>query len=116
MNTIHTAFTLFGYFSCAMLIVGIALDVSDFDKTRGGYEAPYTEFTGDPVNWLLMDKTQTGLVKRGHIINVHVNGTSGMISFEVFRQSVNFRPFSERALIVHRPREALMAMGFRPQF
>ena len=116
MNTIHSAFAFFGYLSFALFIVGIALDVSDFDNTQGGYEAPYTDFTGKPVDWLLMDKTPTGLVKRGHIINVHVNGTTGMISFEIFRHSVNFRPFSERALIVHRPREALAAMGFQPQF
>jgi hypothetical protein len=42
--------------------------------------------TGKPVDWNRMDLTSSGLTKRGYIINVLVNGTTGMISFEIFKQ------------------------------
>ena len=58
----------------------------------------------------------TGLAKRGYVVNVLVDGTTGMISFEVFKQKIDFHPFSDRALVVHKPREAFIAMGFNPEF
>jgi hypothetical protein len=63
-----------------------------------------------------MDLTSTGLVKRGYVVNVIVNGTTGMISFEVFKKKIDWQVFSGRALIVHRPREALRRRGFKPEF
>ncbi len=116
MIYIQHLFTVLGLVFVALLGVGLYLDVADFDKTRGGYEAPYEGVTGEPVDWSTLDRTTTGLVKRGYIVNVHVHGTTGMISFEVFRKIFDFRPFSERALAVHKPREALIALGFTPEF
>ena len=50
-----------------------------------------------------MDRTATGLAKRGYVVNVLVDGTTGMISFEVFKQIIDFRPLSDRALVVPEP-------------
>ena len=88
----------------------------DFDQTKGGYEAPYEGVTGSPVDWFAMDRTPTGLAKRGHVLNVLVNGTTGMISFEIFKQKIDFQKLSGRALVVHKPREAFIALGFDPEF
>ena len=97
-------------------MVGLYLDIKDFDQTKGGYEPPYTGVTGAPVDWHSMDLTATGLVKRGHVVNVIVNGTTGLISFEIFKQQVDWQVFSGRALVVHKPREALIERGFEPTF
>lgn len=99
-----------------ILTFGIYLDFKNFDQTRGGYEPPYTGVTGNPVNWDKLDLTPTGFAKRGFIINVLINGTTGMISFEIFKHKFDWRVFSERALIVHKPREAFIRHGFSPQF
>ncbi|MES9859853.1 MAG: hypothetical protein ABW157_21905 [Candidatus Thiodiazotropha sp. LLP2] len=96
--------------------MGLYLDIKDFDRTKGGYEPPYTGVTGEPVDWDSMDLTSKGLVKRGHVVNVIVNGTTGMISFEIFKLQFDWRVFSDRALIVHKPREALIRRGFKPVF
>ena len=96
--------------------VGLYLDIRDFDRTEGGYEPPYEGVTGEPVDWDNMDLTATGLVKRGHVVNVIVNGTTGMITFEIFKQKFDWRVFSGRALVVHKPREALFRRGFKPEF
>jgi len=45
-----------------------------------------------------------------------VNGTTGMISFEIFNQNIDWQVFSGRALVVHKPREALIRRGFKPEF
>lgn len=99
-----------------LLATGIALDIRDFDRTKGGYDPPYEGVTGDPIDWDSLDLTATGLVKRGYIVDTHVNGTTGMISFEIFKLNVDFRPLSERAIAVHNPREVFKRRGFEPEF
>ncbi|MCZ6862825.1 MAG: hypothetical protein O7I42_21595 [Alphaproteobacteria bacterium] len=109
-------FALIGVAATAILVVGLYRDISDFDRTRGGYEAPFTGVTGEPVDWYSLDRTPTGFAKRGHVVNVLVDGTTGMISFEIFKHKIDIRPLSERAKVVHKPREAFIAMGFEPEF
>ncbi len=116
MSIAIKAFAFLGVLLLALISVGLALDISDFDRTKGGYTAPYTGVTGETVDWDSMDMTSTGLVKRGYVMNILVDGTSGLISFEIFRHKIDWRTFSDRALIVHKPREAFEKRGFNPEF
>jgi len=86
------------------------------DETQGGYEAPYTGVTGEIIDWDTMDLTSTGLVRRGHLVNFIVNGTTGMISLEMFGIAYEARKLSPRAINVHKPREAFISRGFNPEF
>jgi len=116
LNIAIKIFALLGLCFLSLFIIGLYLDINNFDRTKGGYEAPYSGITGEPVDWASMDLTATGLVKRGHVVNVIVNGTSGMISFEIFKIKVDWQVLSNRALIAHKPREALIKRGFKPEF
>ena len=116
MTIIIKIFALIGLLLTTLLFTGLVLDIKNFDRTKGGYNPPYEGITGEPVDWDSMDLTSTGLAKRGYVVNVLVNGTSGMISFEVFKQTFDWRTFSGRALAVHKPREALIKRGFKPEF
>lgn len=49
-------------------------------------------------------------------MDVFVNMTTGMISFEVAGFRYDWRTFSDRALVVHKPREAAIRLGFDPEF
>jgi hypothetical protein len=109
-------FALIGLILTILIIIGLIFDIRNFDRTKGGYNPPYKDVTGEPVDWDSMDLTSTGLAKRGFVVNILVNGTSGMISFEIFNQTVDWRTFSDRALVAHNPREALIKRGFRPEF
>ena len=109
-------FAVIGLLLSAIIVTGIVLDVIDFDRTQGGYEPPYEGVVGEPINWDNMDLTSTGLVKRGYIINVHLHGATGMLSFEVFKKKIDFRVVSGRAIAVHKPREGLIRRGFSPEF
>lgn len=106
----------FGAVSAALLVVGVLSDVRTFDQTRGGYDAPYADYTGTPIAWSTLDLTAEGMASRGHVVNVLVDCTSGMVHFEAFKVRIPFRPFSERALAVHRPRQACRDRGFAPEF
>ena len=86
------------------------------DHTQGGYEAPYIGVTGETIDWEAMDLTSTGLVRRGHVLNFIVNGTTGMISLEMFGFAYEARNLSPRAIKVHKPREAFIRRGFKPEF
>lgn len=95
---------------------GLFLDVRAFDRTQGGYEAPYTDFTGTPTDWSRMASTPHGMRADGHVLTVHIDCTTGMMEFELLGIRFPFREFSERALVVHRPREACIERGFAPAF
>lgn len=116
MNYVLNPLATVGAVAMVLFAVGLWLDFQNFDQTRGGYEPPFQGVEGEPVNWFELDRTPTGVAKRGRVVNTLVDGTTGMISFEVYGVEVPFRPFSERALAVHKPREAFKALGFDPEF
>jgi hypothetical protein len=110
------AFAILGALLTGLLLFGLARDAASFDTTRGGYEPPYTGYTGEPIDWATLDVTATGMVGRGRVINVLIDCTSGMMHFEFFGAAIPFRPFSPRAIAVHKPREACIERGFSPAF
>ena len=118
MNTIQKTatgtFAAFGAAALAFLITSFVMDGRAFDRTSGGYEPPYTGFVGEPIDWNDLDVTRTGMAKRGNVVKVLIDCTSGMMTFEAFGLHVLFRKFSERAHAVHNPREACEERGFEP--
>jgi hypothetical protein len=84
--SIRTAFTrglaAFGALAAILLVAGFVRDVQSFDRTSGGYEPPFTNYTGEPIDWAALDVTAEGMAHRGHVVNVLIDCTSGMMSFE----------------------------------
>lgn len=109
-------FSFIGFSSVVFLSVALYLDIQEMDKTDGGYEPPYIGVTGETINWGNVDLTSTGLVRRGKVLNFIVNGTTGMISLQFLGFTFEVRKLSERAIVVHKPREAFIARGFSPEF
>ena len=116
IKTMTVVFALIGFISVLLLCIGFIMDFRSFDQTQGGYEPPYTDFTGQPIRWQELDTTTTGMVHRGYVVDVLINCRSGMMTFDVFGMEIPFRRFSERALVVHKPREACAERGFSPGF
>lgn len=98
------------------LVAALVTDIRAIDSTRGGYEPPYDDYTGEPINWHDLERTETGLLNRGYVLNTHVNGATGMISFSVLGMEWDYRPLSERAVAIHDPHEAFRERGFEPEF
>jgi hypothetical protein len=96
--------------------LGAARDISQFDRTTGGYDPPYTGWTGTPVDWTTTAQTSTGFYKAGDVIDFEVNCTTGMVTFHALGMTYHWRPLSPRAIAVHRPREACTTAGFTPTF
>lgn len=88
----------------AVLIGGFVADIRSFDQTRGGYEPPYTGYTGTPIDWRMVETTRTGMRKNGYVVDVHADCTSGRMHLNFFGIMVPFRNFLARALVVHKPR------------
>jgi hypothetical protein len=105
-----------GMATILLLAAGALADVLAIDPTSGGYEAPYTDYSGDPIDWDETYVTSNGMHTPGHVIDTHVDCTTGMISFNIFGLSFDYRELSPRALAVHEPREACLERGFNPQF
>lgn len=99
-----------------ILLAGILTDVRSFDRTRGGYEPPFEGVTGQPIDWSTVQTTATGMLRRGWVLDFLADCTSGMIHGRILGVTIPFRPFSERAIVVHRPREACIDRGFTPEF
>lgn len=109
-------FALLGVVLTIVLVAALVQDIRAFDQTRGGYAPPYTDFTGAPTDWSRLDRTSTGMVGRGRLLNVLIDCRSGMITFEILGVQKQWRTFSPRALVVHQPRQACQALGFDPKF
>lgn len=105
-----------GLLAFAALVIGLALDVRAFDPTHGGYEPPYTDYRGEPIDWSTLQATPTGMMRKGHVVDVRVDCGNGMIHLGILGLEVPFRPLWERALVVHRPREGCRERGFEPGF
>lgn len=105
-----------GIVALLLLNLGLFLDYRNFDRTSGGYEAPYTDYSGTPIDWDAAHVSSSGMVRTGYVLNTHVDCTTGMVSFEMYGQRVNWRKLSPRAVVVHQPREACLERGFEPRF
>lgn len=110
------AFAALGFVLAALLVGGLVADSLSFDRTSGGYEPPYTGYTGEPIDWETTHVTEEGFFKDGYVLDLYVNCTTGMVSFEVYGQRRDWRELSGRALVVHKPAEACEKEGFRPDF
>jgi hypothetical protein len=116
MNILLKTFSFIGLSFIILFSIALYLYIKEIDKTEGGYKPLYSGFTGETIDWDSMDLSSTGLVKRGYVLNILVNGTTGMISFELLGISFEARKLSERAIIVHKPKEAFIRRGFSPEF
>ena len=112
----RSTFAALGVVLSGALIAGFMTDVRNIDHTSGGYEAPYTDWTGTPIDWSAGSVSATGIRGRGYVFDTLVDCTTGMVSFELFRQRIDYRPVSPRAIAVHKPREACRERGFDPRF
>lgn len=105
-----------GAVAVVLLVGGLIADYRSFDRTSGGYDPPYTGWTGTPIDWSDADRTSTGFRQSGRVLSQHLDCTSGMISFGFYGVSFDYRVVSERAIAVHRPRVACADEGFDPEF
>jgi hypothetical protein len=110
------ALAVVGLVLAALLVGGVIADGLSFDRTSGGYEPPYTGYTGEPIDWEAAHVTEEGFFKDGYVLDLYVDCTTGMVSFEVYGRRWDWRELSGRALVVHRPAEACESEGFRPDF
>lgn len=109
-------FAALGIVFTVWLVGGFVSDFSKFDETRGGYEPPYVGWTGTPIDWSSVDVTPQGFARRGVVLDVLVDCTTGMIDMNILGLTIPFRKFSDRALAIHKPREACVRAGFDPRF
>lgn len=109
-------FMVVGILLTALLVGGVVADGLAFDRTSGGNEPPYTDFTGEPIAWEAAHVTDEGFFKDGYVVDAYVNCTTGMVSLEVYGQRWDWRELSGRALVVHEPAEACRRTGFEPEF
>ncbi|MDX1485745.1 MAG: hypothetical protein R3229_14830 [Alphaproteobacteria bacterium] len=85
---------LFGALMLIVIILGVVTAIRGFDETRGGYEPPYTDFTGEPIDWSPLDRGPEGFVKRCHVIDVLLHCGTGMISLSLFGLEWQWRQLS----------------------
>jgi hypothetical protein len=96
----------------AYLVGAAASDIASTDQTSGGYVAPYTDFTGTPIQ---PDQTAVEgdqLIIRGRVLDSEISCRTGLWVFDIVGFDIPYRPVSERALVVHRPQDVCRVAGF----
>lgn len=115
-SVLARVFAGLGLATVVLLAVGIVADYRGFDRTRGGYEPPYTGYTGEAIDWMEAYVSEDGFFANNYVLDTDVNCTTGMITLDLFGLRFDYRTFSERALVVNEPRAACSAAGFTTQF
>ena len=118
LNSILYGLAAIGFLFTLGIVLGMIAANTAFDPTTGDYEPPYDDYSGEPLDWdSEAYTTQTGMVKPGYVVDAHLDCRTGMLSFELLNGPVvDFRPVSDRAIAIHRPREACQERGFDPEF
>ena len=115
MALYQSTFSLIGTLTILALVLGLFLDVKSADNTQGGYEHPFEGWSGTPIDFSVMSQTKEGLFKKGYVVDQLFNCNTGLITWEVFGViKGEFRLFSERAIVVHKPQDECKARGFNP--
>lgn len=106
-------FSVVGALAMLALVLGLVADIRSADSTEGGYEYPFEGWRGKTIDFSAMYQTNDGLYKSGYVIDQFFNCNTGMISLGVLGViKVEFRHFSERAIVVHKPQDECKARGF----
>lgn len=110
---IKSIFSVVGIFAILALALGLFADIRSADSTKGGYEYPFTGWSGKTIDFSAMYQTSDGLYKSGYVVDQFFNCNTGMISWEILGViKGEFRKFSERAIVVHKPQNECKARGF----
>ncbi|MCU0491393.1 MAG: hypothetical protein MUD01_07390 [Chloroflexaceae bacterium] len=103
---VGTAFLIF-------VVVGFSIDFANFDQTSGGNTYPYQGWTGTPTNFDTSFTTSEGLFRRGIVVDLYANCSTGMVSVSVLGLGqMEWRQFSDRAKAIHQPQLACQKRGF----
>jgi hypothetical protein len=105
-------FAAIGLSLIVYLGIALATDIGNLDRTRGGYEAPFVDFTGEPLRFEDVVHTAEGGLIRGRVLDSLVSCETGAWRFELFGFGFEYRGVSERALVVHRPQVLCRERGF----
>jgi len=112
---IKSIFSAVGIFTILAIVLGLFVDIRSADRTKGGYEYPFEGWSGKTIDFSAMYQTNDGLYQRGYVIDQFFNCNTGMISWEILGVvKGEFRKFSERAIVVHKPQGECKVRGFNP--
>jgi hypothetical protein len=110
---IKSIFSTIGALAILALVMGLVADIRSIDNTEGGYDYPFAGWSGKTIDFSAMYQTKDGLYKSGYVIDQLFNCNTGMVSWEIFGViEGDFRTFSERAIVVHKPQDECKARGF----
>ncbi|MFT5598582.1 MAG: hypothetical protein ACI823_001660 [Chitinophagales bacterium] len=113
ITLIKSIFLILGMLTVLLLVLGLITDIRSADSTKGGYEYPFTGWSGKTIDFAAMYQTNEGLYKSGYVIDKFFNCNTGMISWEILGViKGEFRQFSERAIVVHKPQDECKVRGF----
>jgi hypothetical protein len=76
-KTLTRSFAAFGAVAAILRVAGFVQDVRSFDGTSGGYEPPYTDVVGDPIDWREAQTTDSGMLRPGRVLDTHLDCTTG---------------------------------------
>lgn len=111
-RSLVTFLAVVGFVMPTYLIGAAFIDIATTDQTRGGYTAPYTDFTGTPIQPEQAALEGDQLVIRGRVLDSEISCRTGMWVFDIVGFDIPYRPVSERALVIHRPQDFCRAAGF----
>ena len=110
---IKSIFSTIGVLAMSALVPGLIADIRGAYNTDGGYDYPFSGWSGTTIDFSSMYQANNGLYKNGYVIDQHFNCKTGMISWQLLGVvEGDFRTFSERSIVVHKPQDECKDRGF----
>lgn len=66
------------------------------------------------INFDRLDLTNTGIVKRGYLLDAHLNCTNGFLGLSIFKFRFYYKPLDERVKQNYNAKNACKTRGFSP--
>jgi len=99
LRVLYKVVSFFGF----LLLLGLAtLTIYDF-----------TDINND-INFDQLDLTNTGIVKRGYLLDAHLNCSNGFLGISVFKTRLYYKPLKPKIKEKYKAKQACQKRGFTP--
>lgn len=97
-------YRIFAFIGFLLLITLIAVGIFDFTRIKSD------------LDFNKLDLTTTGLVKRGYLLDTHLNCTNGYAGLSVFNLPIYYKPVAESTRTSLKLAKACKDRNFKPEF
>lgn len=114
---LRTLFALIGFVATIFVVTALWWDLHQMDPDNGYFRKGETRvLAGESISFENVDATPTGYVRRGLLLDLHLECRSGGMSLEFFKWRLDVGKMAESDVQLHKPQAACKKRGLQTLF